>query len=112
MMEKNLSSAKAPRLLFLFFISNVLMTLWWDKTILSIKITKCSIKKLEAISKKGFWVKVSRRISAGQERGTKFQTAGILRYVEELKRGPNIEIETKDFFEIASKKEKYSCPEH
>jgi hypothetical protein len=38
-------------------------------------------------------------------------TAGILRYVEELKRGPNIEIETKDFFEIASDKENYSCPE-
>jgi hypothetical protein len=35
-----------------------LMTLWWDKIILSIKITKCLIKKQEAISKKGFWFKV------------------------------------------------------
>ena len=30
------------------------------------------------------------------------QPAGILKYVEDLKRGPNTEIGAKDFFEIAS----------
>ena len=30
------------------------------------------------------------------------QPAGILKYVEDLKRGPNTEIGPKDFFEIAS----------
>jgi hypothetical protein len=34
--------------------------------------------------------------------GTEFQPAGILKYVEDLKRSPNTEIGTKDFFEIAS----------
>jgi len=35
--------------------------------------------------------------------GAEFQTAGILKYVEDLKRGTNTEIGPKDFFEIASK---------
>ena len=61
-------------------------------------------KKLEAIAKIGFWFKFSRRILAGQERGTEFQPADILKYFEELKLGPNTEIGTKDFFEMASKK--------
>ena len=30
------------------------------------------------------------------------QSAGILKYVEDLKRGPNTEIGEKDFFEMAS----------
>jgi hypothetical protein len=60
---------------------------------------------LKAISKIGFWLKVSREESAGQERGAEFQPAGILKYVEELERGPNTEIGPKDFFEIASKKD-------
>jgi hypothetical protein len=34
--------------------------------------------------------------------GTALQPAGILKYVEDLKRGPNTEIGPKDFFEIAS----------
>jgi hypothetical protein len=34
--------------------------------------------------------------------GTEFQPAGILKYVEDLKPGPNTEIGQKDFFEIAS----------
>ena len=34
--------------------------------------------------------------------GTEFQPAGILQYFEDLKRGANKEIGTKDFFEIAS----------
>ena len=34
--------------------------------------------------------------------GTEFQTAGIRKYVEDLKRGLNIEIEPKDNFEAAS----------
>ena len=40
--------------------------------------------------------------------GTKLQPAGILKYVEDLKRGPNAEIGPKDFFEIASKKDSES----
>ena len=34
--------------------------------------------------------------------GTEFQPAGILKYVEDLKRGPNAEVGPKDFFEIVS----------
>jgi hypothetical protein len=36
--------------------------------------------------------------------GAEFQTAGILLYVEDLKRGTNKDIGPKDIFEIASKK--------
>jgi rSAM/selenodomain-associated transferase 2/rSAM/selenodomain-associated transferase 1 len=43
----------------------------------------------------------NRVLAQGQGR-TEFQPAGILKYVEELKRGPNTEIGKKDFFEIAS----------
>ena len=32
--------------------------------------------------------------------GAKFQPAGILKYVEDLKRGPNTEIGPKDYFEM------------
>ena len=42
------------------------------------------------------------RILAQGQGGTEFQSAGILKYVEELKQGPNTEIGTKVFFEIAS----------
>jgi hypothetical protein len=42
------------------------------------------------------------RILAQGQGGTEFQSAGILKYVEDLKRGPNTEIGQKDFFEIAS----------
>jgi hypothetical protein len=42
------------------------------------------------------------RILAQGQGGAEFQPAGILKYVEELKRGPNTEIGKKDFFEIAS----------
>jgi hypothetical protein len=38
--------------------------------------------------------------------GADVQPAGILKYSEELKRGPNTEIGQKDFFEMASK---YCC---
>jgi hypothetical protein len=34
--------------------------------------------------------------------GNAFQSAGILKYVEDLEQGPNAEIELKDFFEMAS----------
>ena len=34
--------------------------------------------------------------------GSEFQPAGIRKYVEDLKEGPNAEIGLKDFFEIAS----------
>jgi len=43
----------------------------------------------------------NRILAQGQGR-TEFQPTGILKYVEDLKRGPNTEIGEKDFFEIAS----------
>jgi hypothetical protein len=43
------------------------------------------------------------RILAQGQGGTEFQPADILKYFEDLKRGPNTEIGTKDFFEMASK---------
>jgi outer membrane lipoprotein len=49
-------------------------------------------------------VQVLPQRTAGQERGIEFQLADILKYFGELKRGPNTEIGTKDFFEKASKK--------
>jgi outer membrane lipoprotein len=42
------------------------------------------------------------RILAQGQGGTEFQSAGILKYVEELERGPNTEIGRKDLFEMAS----------
>ena len=38
---------------------------------------------------------------AQSQGGTEFQPADILKYFEELKRGPNTEIGTKDIFEMA-----------
>ena len=46
---------------------------------------------------------LKKRIWAQDQGGAKFQSADILRYFEDLKRGPNVEIGFKDFFEIASK---------
>jgi len=46
---------------------------------------------------------LKKRILAQGQGGTEFQPAGILKYVEDLKREPNTEIGQKDFFEIASK---------
>ncbi len=46
------------------------------------------------------------RIFAEGQGGAKFQTAGILKYVEDLKRRPNAEIEPKDIFEITSRRSK------
>ena len=43
------------------------------------------------------------RILAQVQGGAEFQPEDILKYFEELKRGPNTEIGTKDFFEMASK---------
>jgi hypothetical protein len=42
------------------------------------------------------------RILIQGQGGYEVQPAGILKYSEELKRGPNTEIWPKDFFEIAS----------
>jgi hypothetical protein len=42
------------------------------------------------------------RILVQGQGGAEFQPAGILKYVEDLKRGPNAEIGPKDIFEIAS----------
>jgi hypothetical protein len=44
------------------------------------------------------------RILAQGQGGTEFQSADILKYFEELKRSPNTEIGTKDFFEMAFNK--------
>ena len=44
------------------------------------------------------------RILVQGQGGAEVQPAGILKYSEELKRGPNTEIGPKDFFEIASNK--------
>jgi len=62
----------------------------------------CPIVYLEAISKLGFSFEIS-RLKAGQERETEDQPAGILKYVEDLRRGLNADIERKDFFEMASR---------
>jgi hypothetical protein len=43
------------------------------------------------------------RIFAQGQGRTEFQPAGILKYVEDLKRGPNTDIGQKDFFEMASR---------
>jgi hypothetical protein len=56
---------------------------------------------LEAFSKLGFSVEIS-RLKAGQEREAENQPAGILKYVEDLRRGLNADIGRKDFFEMAS----------
>ena len=50
------------------------------------------------------------RILAQGQGGTEFQPAGILKYVEDLKRGPNTEIGEKDLFEIASKQNLLTQP--
>jgi hypothetical protein len=56
-------------------------------------------RSTKAISKIELWLKL--------KAGPKFQPAGILKYFEELKRGPNAEIGPKGIFEIASNS---SCP--
>ncbi len=43
------------------------------------------------------------RILVQDQGGSEFQPAGILKYVEDLKRGTNAEIEPKNFFEMTSK---------
>ena len=43
-------------------------------------------------------------ILAQGQGGDEFQPAGILKYVEDLKRGLNVEIGPKDIVEIASKR--------
>jgi hypothetical protein len=48
--------------------------------------------KLEAVSKLGFSVEISRPRSAGQEREAEDQPADILKYVEDLRRGLNADI--------------------
>jgi hypothetical protein len=48
--------------------------------------------------------RLKNRISVQDQGGAKIQPSGILKYSEELKRGPNTEIGPKDIFEMASKK--------
>jgi hypothetical protein len=43
------------------------------------------------------------RILIQSQGGSEFQPAGILKYVEDMKRGTNVEIGPKDYFEIASR---------
>ena len=50
------------------------------------------------------------RILVQVQGGIEFQPADILKYFEELKLGPNTEIGTKDFFEMASKKRTGTYP--
>jgi hypothetical protein len=45
---------------------------------------------------------LKKKILVQDQGAAEFQTAGILKYVEDLKRGTNTEIGPKDFFEIAS----------
>ena len=45
---------------------------------------------------------LKKRILVQDQGGAELQPAGILKYVEDLKRGPNTKIGEKDFFEIAS----------
>ena len=45
---------------------------------------------------------LKKRILAKDQGGAELQPAGILKYVEDLKLGPNTEIGPKNFFEIAS----------
>ena len=66
---------------------------------------------LEAISKDGFWLKIHAQARRGRHGGDEFQPAGILWYVEDLKRGTNTEIGPKDFFEIAFNKIEWSIHE-
>ncbi len=58
----------------------------------------------EAVSKFGFSFEISRRWPSGQEREAEDQPAGILKYVEDLRRGLNADIGRKDFFEMTSNK--------
>ena len=57
---------------------------------------------LEAISKIEFWLKVKAGPCFNPPRLLTGSSTRILKYVEELKRGPNTEIGAKGFFEIAS----------
>ena len=45
---------------------------------------------------------LKKRILVKYQGGPEFQPAGILKYVEDLKREPNAEIGPKDFFEMGS----------
>ena len=83
------------------FEKKMTIDLFWCKK----QNNKCVATRrlLEAISKIVFWFKISRRNSAGQERGGEFQPADILKYVEDLKRKLNADIGPKGIFEVASK---------
>ena len=50
-------------------------------------------------------IHLKNRILAQGQGGTEFQPTDLLKYFEELKLGPNTEIETKDLFEMDSNKE-------
>ena len=62
---------------------------------------------LEAISKNGFWLNTPEAYK--NQGGAEFQLAGVLKYVEDLKRGTNTEIGPKDFFEMASNESDLRC---
>ena len=58
------------------------------------------VQILQAISKKGFWFKI-KLISPVVGGGFHFQTAVILKYVEDLEIESNAEFGPKNFFEMA-----------
>jgi hypothetical protein len=60
----------------------------------------CPIVYLEAISKLGFSFEIKARPRINPPRLTGSSTR-ILKYVEDLRRGLNADIERKDFFEMA-----------
>ena len=55
---------------------------------------------------------LKKKILVQDQGGSELQPAGILKYVEDLKRGPNAEIGPKDFFEIASKPLQQTVPKN
>jgi hypothetical protein len=64
-----------------------------------------TIKKLEAISKIGFWFKIPsspKGFAETRAAGPSFKPQVRLRRIEDLKRGTNKDIGPKDIFEVAS----------
>jgi hypothetical protein len=71
-------------------------------TINNIENSKLFSLILEAISKTGFWFKIKTRPRFNPPRLLTGSSTRILKYSEELKRGPNTEIEPKGVFEMVS----------
>jgi hypothetical protein len=76
----------------------------WNAQNIDETIYKCSIHKLGISCILPFLIRshLKNRILVQSQGGSEIQPAGILKYSEELKGGPNTEIGPKDIFEIAS----------